>query len=152
SLVEMMGAAYPELKTKQAFVEQALKAEEAAFATTLDAGMMRLESALAAGGGSLDGEQLFQLHDTYGCPPDLVADILRERDARLVDGATAQYESLMDQQRDRARSASRFAGGLALPAELVASLHPTEFLGYEELEADGCKVIALLRDGKPVQA
>jgi alanyl-tRNA synthetase len=64
----------------------------------------------------------------------------------------AQYEALMDQQRERARSASKFAAGVGLPAELVASLHATEFLGYETLEADGCKVIAMLKDGKPVQA
>ena len=151
-LVEMMGAAYPELKSKQSLVEQALKAEEAAFAATLDAGMMRLESALAAGGGKLDGEQLFQLHDTYGCPPDLIVDILREKGTALADGANAQYENLMEQQRERARSASKFAGATGLPAELVASLHASEFLGYETLEADGCKVVALLKDGKPVDA
>ena len=151
-LVEMMADAYPELKTKQSFIEQALKAEEAAFASTLDAGMMRLESALAAGGGKLDGEQLFQLHDTYGCPPDLVVDILREKGASLADGATAQYEALMEQQRERARSASKFAGVAGLPAELVASLHATEFLGYETLEDDGCKVVAILKDGRPVDA
>ena len=149
-LVEMMGGAYPELKAKQAFVEQALKAEEAAFSTTLDAGMQRLENALAAGGGKIDGEQLFQLHDTYGCPPDLITDILREKDAALADGATAQYDLLMDQQRERARAASKFAGVAGLPAELIASLHATEFLGYESLAKDGCKIVALLKDGKPV--
>ncbi|KFN41280.1 alanine--tRNA ligase [Arenimonas oryziterrae] len=151
-LVEMMGGAYPELKSKQPFVEQALKAEEAAFSTTLDAGMTRLETALAASGGKLDGEQLFQLHDTYGCPPDLITDILREKDAALSEGATAQYESLMEQQRDRARAASKFAGSVGLPAELVASLHATEFLGYETLEKDGCRIVALVKDGKPVDA
>jgi alanyl-tRNA synthetase len=151
-LVEVMGEAYPELKAKQPFVEQALRAEEAAFATTLDAGMTRLENALAAGGSTIDGEQLFQLHDTYGCPPDLITDILREKGAQLADGAAAQYETLMAQQRDRARSASKFAGGAGLPAEMVAQLHATEFLGYERLERDGCKIVALLRDGKPVQA
>jgi alanyl-tRNA synthetase len=151
-LVETMGSAYPELRAKQPLVEQALRAEEAAFAATLDAGMVRLETALAASNGALDGEQLFQLHDTYGCPPDLIADILREKGSAFAAGATAQYESLMDQQRERARSASKFAGGLALPADVVASLHATEFLGYEALEADGCKVVALLKDGKPVPA
>jgi alanyl-tRNA synthetase len=151
-LVETMGEAYPELKAKQAFVEQALRAEEAAFATTLDAGMVRLEAALDDGKGVLNGEQMFLLHDTYGCPPDLIQDILREKGAQLAPGAAADYDALMDQQRDRARSAGKFAGGLALPAEMVAQLHATEFLGYEALESDGCRIVALLRDGKPVQA
>jgi len=150
-LIEMMGQAYPELISKRALIEQALRAEEAAFASTLDAGMLRLPGYQEEGQGRISGEQLFLLHDTYGCPPDLIADILREQGKSLVDGAMAQYEALMDQQRERARSASKFAAGVGLPAELVASLHATEFLGYETLEADGCKVIAILKDGKPVQ-
>jgi alanyl-tRNA synthetase len=154
-LVDVMGEAYPELKAKQPLVEQALRAEEAAFATTLDAGMQRLQSYLQASGNRIDGEQLFALHDTYGCPPDLIADLVRENADKgwaLAPGADADYEALMAQQRERARSASKFAGGLALPADLVAQLHATEFLGYEALEADGCKVVALLKDGKPVPA
>ena len=154
-LIEMMGDAYPELIGKRTLIEQALRAEESAFATTLDAGMQRLQSHLAQHEGMLDGEALFQLHDTYGCPPDLIVDLLREnvdKGWKLADGAMAQYESLMDQQRERARSASKFAGGTGLPAELVASLHASEFLGYETLEADGCKVVALVKDGKPVQS
>ncbi|MBW8313110.1 MAG: alanine--tRNA ligase [Rhizobium sp.] len=153
-LVEVMGEAYPELVAKQKLVEQALKAEEAAFAQTLDAGMARLHDYLAASGNRIKGEQLFQLHDTYGCPPDLIADLLRENADKgwgLADGALSEYETLMDQQRDRARAASKFAGGTALPADLVASLKPTEFQGYEALESDGCRVVALVRDGKPVE-
>jgi alanyl-tRNA synthetase len=148
-LAEVMGDAYPELRSKRALVEQALRAEEAAFAQTLDAGMMRLETALNESGGTLDGEQLFLLHDTYGCPPDLVLDILRERGLRTADDAMAQYESLMERQRERARGASKFAGGIALPAELVASLPGTDFTGYEQLEGEGLEVLAILRDGAP---
>jgi len=151
-LVEVMGDAYPELKSKQPLIEQALRAEEAAFAATLDSGMQRLDAALAAGGGNLAGEQLFQLHDTYGCPPDLIVDILREKGAHLADGAMAQYEALMEQQRERARGAGKFGGASVLPAELVAILQPTVFLGYDELAAEGLKVVAILRDGRAVDA
>lgn len=151
-LVDMMGDAYPELKSKQALIEQALKAEEAAFASTLDAGMQRLENSLKASSNEIDGEQLFQMHDTYGCPPDLIIDILREKNATFAADAEATYETLMEEQRTRARSAGKFAGQTGLPAELVASLHATEFLGYETLEDDGCKLLALIKDGKPVQS
>ena len=151
-LIDMMGGAYPELAAKRGLIEQALKAEEAAFAQTLDAGMTRLDSALSTGGGTIDGEQLFQLHDTYGCPPDLILDILRERELSPAAGALEQYEQLMEQQRDRARGASKFAGSIGLPAEFVASLPATEFLGYDRLEQSGCRVVALLRHGKPVQS
>jgi alanyl-tRNA synthetase len=154
-LVDVMGEAYPELVAKRALVEQALKGEEAAFAQTLDAGMTRLQDYLAASNNRIRGEQLFQLHDTYGCPPDLIADLLRENADKgwaLAEGALSEYEGLMDQQRERARAASKFAGTTALPADLVASLTPTEFQGYEALEAQGGRVLALVRDGRPVDA
>lgn len=149
-LAEKMAGAYPELESKRALIEQALRAEEAAFATTLDAGMVRLDGMLADGADAVSGEQLFLLHDTFGCPPDLIIDILRERGLDPAPDAMEQYETLMAQQRDRARGASKFAGTVGLPAELVASLHATEFKGYEKLECDGCRVVALLRDGNPV--
>jgi alanyl-tRNA synthetase len=150
-LIDMMGHAYPELIAKRTLIEQALKAEEAAFATTLDSGMMRLESMLEESKGMISGEQLFLLHDTFGCPPDLIIDILRERHLEPAADAVVQYEALMEQQRERARGASKFSGAAGLPAELVASLHVTEFKGYEKLEIDGCKVVALLKDNVPVQ-
>jgi alanyl-tRNA synthetase len=148
-LIETMGQAYPELIAKRGLIERALKAEEAAFAQTLDAGMLRLRNYLEHGQGRIDGEQLFLLHDTYGCPPDLINDILREQGVEPVGGAMAQYEDLMDQQRARARGASKFASGSGLPAELVASLPATEFTGYETLTNDAA-VLALLREGVPV--
>jgi alanyl-tRNA synthetase len=152
-LVEVMGDAYPELAARRELVERALKAEEAAFAQTLDAGMQRLEGYLQRSHGRIDGEQLFQLHDTYGCPPDLIADILRERSgAELEPSAMEDYERLMDQQRERARAAGKFGGGTTLPAELVSQLQPTEFLGYDHLTSGGLQVLALLRDGRPVDA
>ena len=154
-LVDVMGQAYPELTAKRTLVEQALKGEEAAFAQTLDAGMTRLQDYLAASGNRIRGEQLFQLHDTYGCPPDLIADLLREnadKGWQLADGALAEYDGLMEQQRERARAASKFAGSTALPADLVASLAPTGFLGYDSLRTDDGRVIALVRDGRPVDA
>lgn len=147
-LAEKMAAAYPELDSKRSLIEQALRAEEAAFATTLDAGMARLDGMLAEGGQAVSGEQLFLLHDTFGCPPDLVMDILRERQLIAAAEAMTDYDILMEQQRERARGASKFNGSLGLPAELVASLHATEFMGYEKLACDGCRVVAILHEGQ----
>ncbi|MFZ5636710.1 MAG: alanine--tRNA ligase [Pseudomonadota bacterium] len=153
ALVDAMGGAYPELVEKRALVERALKAEEAAFAQTLDAGMARLEGYLQQGHGAVSGEQLFQLHDTYGCPPDLILDILREKGLPEVSSeVTTEYQRLMDEQRERARKAGKFGGGVAMPAELIAQLAPTVFLGYDGLDAEGLEIVALLKDGKPVEA
>ncbi|MBN8211567.1 MAG: alanine--tRNA ligase [Xanthomonadales bacterium] len=151
-LIDVMGEAYPELIEKRLLIERALKAEEAAFAQTLDAGMIRLEGYLAQSNGSIDGEQLFQLHDTYGCPPDLIADILREKGGELPSTVISDYERLMEEQRERARAAGKFGGGVALQAELISQLQPTAFLGYDSLRADILEVVAILKDGKPVDA
>ncbi len=150
-LIDVMGDAYPELIEKRTLIERALKAEEAAFAQTLDAGMIRLEAYLAQNSGNINGEQLFLLHDTYGCPPDLIADILREKGGELPPAVMADYERLMEEQRDRARAAGKFSGGAMLPAELIAQLQPTEFLGYDHLEAGGLEVVVILKDGKAAE-
>ncbi|MCC8363573.1 alanine--tRNA ligase [Lysobacter sp. A6] len=149
-LCDVMGEAYPELVRKRDLVERSLKAEEAAFAQTLDAGMQRLEGYLHQSDGALTGEQLFQLHDTYGCPPDLIADILREKGMTLPPETMTAYDGLMEQQRERARAAGKFGGGIALPGELIAQLAPTQFEGYDHADEDGLVVQAIVRDGRPV--
>jgi alanyl-tRNA synthetase len=147
-LIEVMGEAYPELVARRATVEAALKGEEERFAETLDSGMKIFDEVAARAKGSIPGVDAFRLYDTYGFPVDLTGDIARER-GLTVD--MAGFEAAMEQQRETARAASKFTAAAMLPAELVATLKPTEFLGYEALDADGLHVRALVRDGKPVQ-
>ncbi|XQA71113.1 alanine--tRNA ligase [Xanthomonas sacchari] len=150
TLVELMGEAYPELAAAQDTVLRALQAEEERFAETLDAGMKIFEDVAAkAQGGMIAGEDAFRLYDTYGFPLDLTQDIARERDLRVDEQG---FETAMDEQRRRAREAGKFGGGVQLPADLVATLAPTVFLGYDSLQADGLRVVALLKDGRPVQS
>jgi len=150
TLVEQMGQAYPELGVAADTVTRALRAEEERFAETLDAGMKIFEDVAAkAGNGVIPGVDAFRLYDTYGFPLDLTADIARERDM-TVD--TAGFDAAMEQQRETARAAGKFGGGVTLPADLVATLEPTGFLGYDSLQADGLRVVALLKDGRPVQS
>jgi alanyl-tRNA synthetase len=139
-----MGEAYPELKKAKARVADVLLQEESRFAETLENGMGVLESALASGEKLLDGDTVFRLYDTYGFPVDLTADIAREREVRID---MAGFEAAMDQQRERARAASKFAAASTLEYEGSK----TEFHGYETL-ALPAKVIALYREGSKVQA
>jgi alanyl-tRNA synthetase len=149
-LSAQMGEAYPELPAAIGTVERALKAEEERFAETLDAGMKIFEDvASRAADGTIPGVDAFRLYDTYGFPLDLTQDIARERGLG-VD--VAGFDASMEQQRETARAAGKFGGGVQLPADLVATLQPTVFLGYDELSADGLKVVALLRDGRPVES
>lgn len=150
TLVEQMGEAYPELPAAVDTVTRALQAEEERFAETLDAGMKIFEDVAGkASNGVIPGVDAFRLYDTYGFPLDLTQDIARERDL-TVD--IAGFDAAMEQQRETARAAGKFGGGVTLPAELVATLSPTVFLGYGRLQADGLSVLALLKDGRPVQS
>jgi alanyl-tRNA synthetase len=158
ALVEVMGEAYPELPEKRELVESALRKEEERFGETLENGMRLLESALKddtqyvgappPSARTVPGKIAFTLYDTYGFPVDLTADIARER-GWTVD--MAGFEAEMERQRERARSASQFDNKATLPAELASALAPTNFLGYEMLEADGARVLAIVRDGRAAQ-
>ncbi|WP_233842011.1 alanine--tRNA ligase [Dyella sp. 2HG41-7] len=146
-LVEEMGAAYPELAAKQSFVEEALRMEEQRFGETLEHGMRVFDEVAAKSGTTIPGEDAFRLYDTYGFPVDLTADIARER-GLSVD--MAGFEQSMEQQRERARAASRFEAKGQMPAELASQLAPTVFLGYEALTYGACKVVGIVRAGKQV--
>ena len=141
-LVKEMGDAYPELKEKQAQIEEALKNEESRFAQTLETGMALLENALAKGSKKLDGEIIFKLYDTYGFPYDLTADICRERNIELDE---AGFEREMEAQRARARAAQSFKANAQLPYDG----QDTEFKGYSERQTES-KVLALYKDGEQV--
>ncbi|MDR7067475.1 alanyl-tRNA synthetase [Pseudoxanthomonas japonensis] len=150
TLSELMGDAYPELPATRELVERALKAEEERFAETLDSGMRIFDDiATRVVDGVIPGADAFRLYDTYGFPVDLTADIARER-GLTVD--MAGFDAAMEQQRETARAAGRFTSSTGLPADLVAKLSPTVFLGYDQLDAGGLRVAALLKDGRPVSA
>ncbi len=150
TLDALMGEAYPVLRDGRATAERALLAEEERFAETLDSGMKIFEDvASRVDDKVIPGADAFRLYDTYGFPLDLTQDMARER-GMSVD--VAGFDAAMERQKETARAAGKFGGGVQLPAELVAQLAPTQFLGYEALVAEGLTVLALLKDGKPVEA
>ncbi|MCP5266686.1 MAG: alanine--tRNA ligase [Burkholderiaceae bacterium] len=145
-LVAEMGDAFPELRSAGERVTEVLRLEEERFFETIAHGMEILEQALAplraAGGGTLDGETAFKLHDTYGFPLDLTADVCREIGVTVDD---AGFERAMDRQREQARAAGKFRAA----AGVEYSGQATDFRGYDTLEV-GATVLALYRDGTPV--
>ena len=145
-LAAEMGEAYPELVKAQAHVEKVLRKEEERFAETLDQGMDILESAInALDGKQIPGDVVFKLYDTYGFPVDLTADIARERELTVDEPG---FEAAMEQQRSRARAASKFSA--ASGGQLRTDAR-SEFLGYEGTEGSS-DIVALFRDGEAVDA
>ena len=142
-LVNQMGEAYPELRLAQTRVTEVLKQEEERFFQTIANGMEILEGALTPGLQQFDGELAFKLHDTYGFPVDLTADVCRERGVTVDQ---AGFDAAMAKQRDNARAAGKFkmAQGLAYSGAVTA------FHGYEQLVCETSKVLALYLDGVSV--
>ena len=145
-LVAEMGAAYPELTQSQVRIMEVLKQEEDRFFATIEHGMAILEGELAemdrAGNAVFDGETAFKLHDTYGFPLDLTADVCRERAVSVDSDA---FDAAMARQKEQARAAGKFK----MATNLEYEGPPTSFRGYDMLEAGG-NVLALYRDGVPV--
>ncbi|PXX24351.1 MULTISPECIES: alanine--tRNA ligase [Burkholderia] len=146
-LVAEMGGAYPELKEAEQRVTDVLRQEEERFFETIEHGMSILEGALAdveaKGGKVLDGELAFKLHDTYGFPLDLTADVCRERGMTVDEPA---FDDAMARQREQARAAGKFKATQGL--EYTGA--KTTFHGYEEIAFDDAKVVALYVDGSSV--
>jgi len=144
ALDAVMGEAYPELRAQVAHVARVLRQEEERFAETLAQGMALLDGALARlSGSTIPGETVFKLYDTYGFPVDLTADIARERGLAIDE---AGFETAMEEQRRRARAASRFGVDMRGDAQVEGR---TEFTGYE-YDRSEANVVALLKGNEPV--
>lgn len=143
-LIEVMGAAYPELEANKARIEAQLLKEEEQFAKTLEQGLKLLEVELTQLKGSvIPGEVVFKLYDTYGFPTDLTADIARERDLTIDE---AGFEVEMAAQRQRARDAGKFAIDYNSVVKVEGE---TQFDGYNATAGQG-QIIALYKDGEQV--
>jgi alanyl-tRNA synthetase len=142
-LVKLMGAAYPNLAANEQRITDVLKAEEERFFETLENGMEILDAALEGGVKVLPGDVAFKLHDTYGFPLDLSADVCRERGLSVDEDG---FNAAMDKQKAQARAAGKFKMDRALEYTGAGNV----FTGYDKLE-EAARVVALYKDGTPVQ-
>ena len=125
-VVESLGAVFPELKERQDIIRRVIRSEEESFGRTLEKGLQIFNKAAAA--NQVSGATAFELYDTYGFPLDMTQLLATER-GLSVD--TAEFEKLMDQQRERARAAQKKEIVVAATeGETGADLKPTTFLGY----------------------
>jgi alanyl-tRNA synthetase len=152
---QVMKMAYPELLEADAYIKNIIKGEEERFLGTLDTGLRALEDALdelkAKGISEVPGDLIFKMYDTYGFPVDIIQDIVRD-DGMTLD--MAGFESAMEQQRLRSRSAWKGAGGQET-AEAYKALSArgiqTDFVGYKKDTSKGSEVLMVVRDGKEVE-
>ncbi|MCW8164331.1 alanine--tRNA ligase [Verminephrobacter aporrectodeae subsp. tuberculatae] len=138
-LVRLMGDTYPALRAQQQRITAVLEAEEERFFETLANGMEILDAALAGGARLLPGDLAFKLHDTYGFPLDLSADVCRERG---IEVDAAGFERAMERQKTQARATGKFKQERALEYSGAAN----HFNGYEHL-AQSARILAIYVDG-----
>lgn len=139
SLVKEMESAFPMLASNQKQIEETIHNEEKKFLETLDKGIEILEKEISNMDSKvIPGDVVFKLHDTFGFPFDLTADIAREQDLKLDE---AGFNKCMEEQVKNSKSASKFKG-----TQLdLSSIDETKFLGYDRLNAEG-KILGLWND------
>ena len=141
-LTALMGAAYPNLAAQQQRITEVLRIEEERFFETLATGMQILDEALAGGVQRLPGDVAFKLHDTYGFPLDLSADVCRENGVEVDEEG---FHAAMERQKAQGRAAGKFKMDRALEYSGAGNT----FVGYEQLTASA-HIVALYADGVPV--
>ena len=139
SLVKEMESAFPMLASNQKQIEETIHNEEKKFLETLDKGIEILEKEISNMDSKvIPGDVVFKLHDTFGFPFDLTADIAREQDLKLDE---AGFNKCMEEQVKNSKSASKFKG-----TQLdLSSIDETKFLGYDRLNTEG-KILGLWND------
>ena len=130
-LVQEMETAFPMLTTNQSLIEATIHDEENKFLETLEKGIEILDKEIKKMTSQvIPGEVVFKLHDTFGFPFDLTADIAREQDLTLDQKG---FDICMAEQVKNSKSASKFK---AVQLDL-SSIADTNFLGYDRLTAKG---------------
>jgi alanyl-tRNA synthetase len=123
-----------------------VRSEEESFGRTLERGLKRFDEAASA--GTLTSPVVFELYDTYGFPLDLTQVLATERGI-AVDASG--FEELMEQQRDRGRSAQKKEVLVAATeGSAPGAQSPTPFTGYSIDPANGTQasVLEVVRTGQ----
>jgi len=148
--IALSESVYGNVRERETVIKAELEREEARFLETLERGEKLLESILEKEKSQISGVDAFTLYDTYGFPLELTQEIAEEQ-GLSVD--TAGFEQEMKKQQQRSKAAHEtidltVQGSLD---KLAEHIHPTEFLGYTDLQATAT-VTAVLVAGKTVES
>ena len=151
-IVEEMGHHYPEIVENRSLIEKVLLTEEERFNRTIDHGEKFLADALEglSAGDALDGVTAFTLHDTYGFPFELTAEICNESGIGVDKEG---FDAEMQLQRERARAArtdEAWSGFGDVYTHILDAHGPSEFCGYDHSECDAT-IVDVIVDGAIVE-
>ncbi|WP_456465813.1 alanine--tRNA ligase [Desulfurobacterium sp.] len=147
AVIEIMGDVYPEIVENENLIKQIIEKEEERFSRTLEKGLELLQEVVdkikEKGAGTIPGEEIFRLYDTYGFPLDLILEVANdERLEADVEG----FEKLLKEQKERARKAWKGGVQKVVSPQIIelSEKHPSTFRGYEKLETT-TKVTGILK-------
>jgi alanyl-tRNA synthetase len=151
-VVESLGPIFPELRQQQDIIRRVIRSEEESFGRTLERGLQLFNSQLQKLNAGRSGPALtllpgaiaFELYDTYGFPLDMTQ-LLASEHGLSVD--TAEFERLMEQQRERARAAMKKEVIVAATEGETTEQKPTLFVGYTQLTAKA-SLVEVVSGGK----
>jgi alanyl-tRNA synthetase len=149
TLLEEMSASYPELNRAESLIKETLKMEEEKFLVLLDRGIKILNEEISKIDKVLPGDVAFKLYETYGFPIDLTEDILKSKSLKFDKD---RFGELMRESIELARKNWKGSGDSAVEKiwfGIKEKIGPTEFLGYENDQAQGI-IKCLLKNHKEV--
>jgi alanyl-tRNA synthetase len=136
-VVELMGMSFPDIVERKDFIIDIAAREEEKFTGTLRQGLTLLTEEIGRlqhdKSSQVSGDVAFRLHDTFGFPIDLTREIAEEAGLQVDH---KRFQSLMGEQRERARAARRSEReepAAAALGTIADEQGPTEFIGYEHL-------------------
>ncbi|MCB0550231.1 MAG: alanine--tRNA ligase [Phaeodactylibacter sp.] len=133
-LADYFRGVFPELKAQQAQVAKVIEGEENTFLHTLEKGLRRFDT-LDVDSGQIDGQDAFELYDTFGFPIDLTRLIAAERGLTIDE---AGFQQALKKQKERSRAdAHKLVGDW----RVVRDGEEVEFVGYDELAVDKAHVL-----------
>lgn len=149
TVIEVMGQAFPELAGRASFVSDTIRGEEEAFGRTLDRGLDIFEMVAAkvqnSGTKTFPGEEAFKLYDTYGFPLDLTQLMARERGLAVDE---AEFDKLMEEQRERARSAEKSTAAAVTISPDIKLPATDDKPKYDPTLAAEARVLGWLKNGQ----
>ena len=127
SIVEL----YPELEAQRSMIKDVIVAEKDKFVKTLENGEKEFEKVANRtknmGKDVIDAEEVFNLYETYGFPPEMTEELAKEKDLK-VDMTDFQKLFKEHQEKSRLGSEQKFKGGLASTGEMEIKYHTATHL------------------------
>ena len=148
-VIEIYGAAYPELMQHADLTEEAIRKEEERFSSTIDRGMVYLNEILAKPEKIVPGKEAFDLYATFGFPLELTKEIAEEKGKSVDLDAFAEARK----EHEQVSSVNKFNVIIAGEEDLGQILKKhgaTKFTGYSQLD-DKSTVLALVEKGKLIE-